>query len=454
LSKKKNNIEYKLKNDDILYFLHIPKSGGTNLRTILENNFEFDNILYEHVWEDLLKKIPTDFSKYKLIIGHFGYRLYRILPKQPVYMTMLRDPVEQVISVYEYSQLRSTQDQNRNLFSTKSLDELLNDSHEILRFTNIQTRQIAADMNEELFKEICKKTSYGNASYSQISLSELYNNTYEDKFIKIAKQHLSEFAFFGLVERYEESLFLLSYTFGWRPIRNITKKNASINRLQYKDLSKQIMNLILECTTLDRELYFYAKQLFEDRFLQMVHELKNTYYKSSFKNMPFLDMVYEMLEMHYSKHFTQSNKIVQSIKYSFDKPISGDGWHERYRGPKNDEILVWTGPNTTSTIDLPLTRNCDLKIQIYIVSHMAHDILKSLKLKVNNNFVILKIHQEESIFIFDGIIPKHILQSEKTFTRLKFQVCRTISPHSINQTCSDTRQLGLAFKQILICPLV
>ena len=109
MSKKKNNIEYKLKNDDILYFLQIPKTGGTNLRTILENNFEFDNILYEYVWEDLLKKIPTDFSKYKLIIGHFGYRLYRILPKQPVYMSMLRDLGINAIGVDPYGQFEESE---------------------------------------------------------------------------------------------------------------------------------------------------------------------------------------------------------------------------------------------------------------------------------------------------------------------------------------------------------
>jgi hypothetical protein len=42
-------IEYRLKDDDILYFLHIPKTAGTTLTTIIDNNFDLDSIFPEQV---------------------------------------------------------------------------------------------------------------------------------------------------------------------------------------------------------------------------------------------------------------------------------------------------------------------------------------------------------------------------------------------------------------------
>ncbi len=76
--------EYELKNNDILYFLHIPKTAGTSLIAILESYFDLDSIYPEKLWQKLLKKIPRDFTKYKLVRGHFAHNIHQILHKKPV----------------------------------------------------------------------------------------------------------------------------------------------------------------------------------------------------------------------------------------------------------------------------------------------------------------------------------------------------------------------------------
>src|SRR5690348_13333798 len=70
--------------------------------SILDNHFDYDSILPESAWQELWTTIPRDFSRYRLIRGHFGYSIHRILPKKPIFMTMLREPIERTISDYEH----------------------------------------------------------------------------------------------------------------------------------------------------------------------------------------------------------------------------------------------------------------------------------------------------------------------------------------------------------------
>ena len=46
-------MEYKLKKDDTLYFLHIPKNAGTTFRSILDNFNNHNEIFPEQLWQNL-----------------------------------------------------------------------------------------------------------------------------------------------------------------------------------------------------------------------------------------------------------------------------------------------------------------------------------------------------------------------------------------------------------------
>ena len=55
------NISTIWKKDDVLYFLHIPKTAGTTLITILDNYFESNSVLKPHDWQLLLPQTPVEF---------------------------------------------------------------------------------------------------------------------------------------------------------------------------------------------------------------------------------------------------------------------------------------------------------------------------------------------------------------------------------------------------------
>jgi len=94
-------------NTDLVCFSHVPKTGGSSLENILFKNFQAKDVLHVNA-PDLvqqpdimaLKKKPA-----KLICGHHPMHglLYQLLPKQPIFhLTMLRNPVDRVLSYYNY----------------------------------------------------------------------------------------------------------------------------------------------------------------------------------------------------------------------------------------------------------------------------------------------------------------------------------------------------------------
>ena len=438
--------KHTLKEDDILYFLHIPKTAGTTLITILDSHFDLDSILVDHGWNELLQKMPLDFSKIRLIRGHFGYGLYSLLPKKPVYITMLRNPVERTISDYYQTRRNQNPTPKGYLIRNTELSDVVKDPSKKQIFANNQVRHIALDLDifsstKEIDKDVLANFSYD--SYAEFFLPGISN----EKLLDTAKRHLSEFRFFGITERFEESLMLLCYTFGWRPIRNVIKQNVAIGKPS--EFSKETIDSISECTKLDSELYRYAIKLFESRFSQMVKTLKEKYYESNFDKMPFKQMMHELLEKNYNAHFGESNRLLSSIDFNFKQALNGSGWYSREFLPDGNTFR-WTGPQTTSTIDFPLSRDSDLIVQFRIILHLAPDILQSLNLKVNDTLIELKTLSHEEKTIFEGVIPKQALQTENNFTRFTFEVNRTINPQSVNPNSTDKRMLGVAFDLIKI----
>ncbi|MGB6463783.1 MAG: sulfotransferase family 2 domain-containing protein [Nitrosotalea sp.] len=447
----KQPLEYELKEDDIMYFLHIPKTAGTTLTAIIDNNFDLNSIYPEQVWQKLLLNKPKSFSEYKLIRGHFGYSLCKILPKKPVCITMIRDPVERTISFYHHMRTDPlTNNWVKDFISKENgLESLISNSDKRRVFANEQTRHLGLELDVFSLTESLDKSELENFFYES---SSEFTDISDNRLLDIAKKHLSEFKFFGFTERFEESLMLLCYTFGWRPIRQVWKEMILPNRPHRNEFSDETINMISECTKLDSELYRYAAELFESRFFQMAKELKEKYFESHFLEMPFKQMMYELLEKNYNERFGKSTPPVSSIDFNFKQALNGSGWYSREFLPGGN-VFRWTGLETKSTIDFHLARNSDLTVQFCVVSHIAPDILESLRLQVNGiSIKIMKLEQENVGTVFEGNIPKQSLQTDENFVRFTFETNRTLSPNSLSPKSGDKRNLGLAFEWIKIIP--
>jgi len=446
---KEKLIQHRLKDDDILYFLHIPKTAGTTLTTFLDDHFNYNKIFKEMVWSGLLKT-KTDFRNYNLIRGHFGYGLYRNLSKKPLSITMLRDPIERTISFYHHINVDPISNNwvpKEFLLKHESLFHLLNDNEKKNIFTNNQTRHIALDL------DVIKLAKSKKSEFLYESSYEFVNpNMPQNKLLEIAKYNLKDFIFFGLQEKFAESLQMLCYVFGWKPIKNISKYMVLSNRPKKKDLSNEVIKKIEEINSLDLDLYNYAKIMFENRYKQMINELMEKYYKKKYEKLQFSNVIYELLEKNYDD-FNEDVKMFQTIDYSFREPLQGTGWYSREIAEDKKTIFRWTGPDKASNIDFPISKDHEYLIQFKIIMLKNPQLLDDIKIKVNDNLIKSKIIKKEIPIILEGIITQQSLENGKKLSKISIEINDTMESGLLNPYSPHPRKLGLAIEKIKVFPI-
>ena len=303
----KCSLKHGLAEDEVLHFLHIPKAAGTTLISILDGYFDRKHeVLGIHAWKYLLPKMPLDFSKFRFVRGHYGYGFYRLLLKKPLNITLLRDPIDIIVSSYKMIQRQPEEAKRYSIPQDKTISELITDP-KIMNIENPQTHWIGVDLD---VISLSKDMDLNELSEYQPEEHDYFKHPKmsDEELLGIAKKHLSEFAVVGTVEKFEESLFLLHYRFGWEPIRNKVRKNIAPEHQTSDELTEEANKKLDEWTKLDRELYRYGNELFEKQYSEMVANLKENYYESEYDEMKPNDAIFEMLKKHHKDHLGEKGK--------------------------------------------------------------------------------------------------------------------------------------------------
>src|ERR1700716_4282688 len=131
--------------NEALIFLHIPKTGGSTLYKILKNHYSrAQTVTLDSPKIARIKTLPAaQRGRYRLLHGHLHFGLHRFIPQASTYITLLRRPVERVLSFYHYA--RSTPDHYLYpLLATKRLDlKTMFEREPTLELRNEQTRLLA-----------------------------------------------------------------------------------------------------------------------------------------------------------------------------------------------------------------------------------------------------------------------------------------------------------------------
>jgi len=406
---------------ELVYFLHIPKTAGTTFRAFLEDHYHSDTICPHWLLEDILKLPPRQLNSYQLICGHYAYYIVSKLLAPPSIVTMLRDPIDRTISHFYH--IKNTKDHWFNEeVSGMSLDDFLNDPIGISEILNFQTRFIAFDNIQE------QNFGFANIRNDLNKLDLLLNN---EELLNIALNRMRSFRFVGITERFDESLTLLSHEFGWPAPVTFPKYNVAPYREKYHELSESTLHRIKELNRLDLVLYETGKQLFEQRFSQLTQELTQEYYEKRMSQIPRTSNVF----------------------LDFKQPIWGAGWLVR-EFMDTGKVHRWTGPGDSAFLDIPLS--CDNYRITFYAGVYVRDLLFGLKLYVNGRPIPLSFHYADERYLSEGIfhadISKEIIQEQSGFTRFTFSVPDTIKPVDVDSESNDTRSLGIYFKWIDLAP--
>jgi hypothetical protein len=250
-----------LQRNDILYFLHIAKTGGMTFRSILSKYFQPGEICQEFLIQDLLRLPLEGLGRYRFFYGHFGYNLQQLLPKKPVYVTLLREPLARSISLY----LHVCRNSKHRLYDRvtrhkMSLLDFVRDEETGPSIWNFQTRNIACDLDYEAL--VSMEPSSIKALKFEEELNKKLHNMSDDLLLERAKQRIEQFAFVGITERMDESVRVLAKILDLKEASEIPILNKSPERLQPESLSRQTIREIRKRTILDQELYSHAQNIF------------------------------------------------------------------------------------------------------------------------------------------------------------------------------------------------
>jgi hypothetical protein len=228
--------------DARLIFLHIPKTAGSTLRRILERQYDPRHIFTLEGWRVHEKDFPglpeAVRAQVRVLEGHQFFGLHAHLPGPALYLTLLRDPVERLVSQY-YHILRSPE-----------------------HYLRPQVVDGGLSLAEFAHAKLAPELDNGQLRYVA-GLGDLPCGAVGAEHLERARRILREqFAVVGLVERFDESVLLMRLTLGWRP-PIYQRTNIGRNRPPQTPLSESDRTALREANIWEWELYCYAGELLD-----------------------------------------------------------------------------------------------------------------------------------------------------------------------------------------------
>jgi hypothetical protein len=231
--------------DRALVFQHIPKTGGTTLACVVYGQYAHDKIFFFGHWPrtaeglQLFVRLPgTIRNSFQAFLGHQPFGIHEYLDKPVTYITLLRDPVERVISHY-YHRYRK---KNPAVECSPAPQPLITVDNYMVSdpyWHNWQCRFLHGPADR-----------FAPNGDGQRVLEEVKANIERHSVL------------IGLTERFDESLVLFKLALGWdHPA--YTKMNVGNGRPGTEEQPEEALNAVRACNGLDVELYDFVHERFQ-----------------------------------------------------------------------------------------------------------------------------------------------------------------------------------------------
>lgn len=223
--------------EECLIWLHIPKTAGTTVMTVLEREYgsRFLRLANRGGWRRFGSLPERSRRRYRCIMGHMPWGLDAEIPGPAIYATMLREPVDRVVSLWRYIRTK----ENHAHYSEAR-------DRSLMEFVLART---IADVDNGMVRFLSGRLEVGGRPAGTPA-------TWAD--LGRAMAHLDKFAAVGFVSQFDKSIAGMAARFGWGSTDHVDMlRQGPAESIGIADLAR-----VSEMNALDRELYAWAIQRF------------------------------------------------------------------------------------------------------------------------------------------------------------------------------------------------
>jgi hypothetical protein len=185
-------------------------------------------------------------ARIRFLKGHMAFGLHRYLPGPSRYFTMIRDPIDRVVSYYYYIRRRP---------ADRLHAPVMEEDIDLARFVE---SGMARDHTDNSFVRFISGDPF-------VELGSV-----DDALLERAKSNIRDhFVLTGSMEQFDETVLLLKKAMGWsRPV-HYRRQNVTAGRPAVEGLDAKTKAVVERATELDRELVEHCRALFRERLASM-----------------------------------------------------------------------------------------------------------------------------------------------------------------------------------------
>ncbi len=234
-----------------LVFLHIQKTGGMTLQRTLRRCY--GPSLWRCAWDQLTASrapkaqgfagfhdwLESRRPRDRFVAGHFCFGAHTRLPQPVKYLTLLREPISRLVSLYHYSKFVDHAYYHAHARDASPEQFLLRSR--LLELDNGQLRFLVGGGEDGFIN----RTPWGKCDRAMLDQ---------------AKENLDKwFLAAGTTERFDEFVLLLASALGWRSAAYL-RQNEGSRQWRKEVVSEAILDALRERNALDIELHQHVDQ--------------------------------------------------------------------------------------------------------------------------------------------------------------------------------------------------
>ena len=242
--------------DGCVIFIHLPKTGGRTLAAALRYKYPSRTLFLDSLHEPLerIEEVPSERRRAaRAITGHLHYGVHRHMPQRCDYITMLRDPVARVVSMYRF--IRGNP---KNWLH----DEVLGSGMGLEEFVLRAPDPTAENLQTRLLSGLGPGKVMALGADGRLRAPDQPPPPVTEDDLARAKRNLDRFLVIGLTERFDESFILIRRALGWR-LPMYERQNVS-RAERPEPPTPEALELIRERNRFDLAHYEHAAKRFAD----------------------------------------------------------------------------------------------------------------------------------------------------------------------------------------------